>query len=97
MIKWVQKRQIDGNSADSNLDDGAAHLQESLDAFNEAQEPVSRAVDYLFMETIENEKMRHLIQEVIDAAANNRDKYLENIEAALKSFDLAVMRLKKEE
>jgi hypothetical protein len=102
MIDWVEKRKIDGNSAESNLDDAQDSLKTALAAFKATQEPVVRAVEGIREATargaaFDQEKVRELIQEVWDAAEANREKFLPSIEAAVKGFDLTVSRLRLRE
>lgn len=102
MINWVEKRKREGTSAESTLDDAAESLKVALGAFRATQEPVVKAVQGIKETTargqpFDQEKTRTLIQEVVDAAEANRDKFLPSIEAAVKGFDLTVSRLRLNE
>ena len=103
MIDWVEKRKIEGASAEGNLDAAAEKLKVAKEAFLAIQEKAERAVEGVKDATargqpFDQEKTRVLIKEVVDAFEANGDKFLPNIEAAVKGFDLAYseLRLKNE-
>ena len=99
MIDWVEKRKIDGSSVDPNLDEAVPILNVAKEAFLAVQLTVERAVEGVRDATapgqpFDQEKTRVLIQEVVDAFEANGGKFLPNIEAVVRKFDLAYSMLR---
>lgn len=100
MISWIQKRKIDGQSADSHLDSAEGAFLSALQAFQKTQAPVIEAVNGIREATaagtpFDQEKVRALITEVQHAADENRPNFLPSIAAAVNHLEDAVMHLRK--
>ena len=99
MIDWVEKRKIDGTSVDVHLDEAAARLKVAKGSFRAVQAKAKQAIEGVRDATapgqpFDQEKVRALIKEAVDAFDANRDTFLPNIEAAVKGFDLTYSNLR---
>lgn len=98
MISWIQKRRIDGRSADANLDDAESRLTDALNSFNNVQKAVVAAVeglqDSMGEAEFDQEKVRTLINAVVSAASESQSKFLPSIQAAVQDFDQTIVRLR---
>ena len=100
MISWIQKRRIDGRSADENLDDAESRLKDALNSFENVQKAVVTAVEGLqdgvsgSVEEFDQEKVRALINDVVTVASEVQSKFLPSIQAAVQDFDQTIVRLR---